>query len=100
MKFTEEIKNRIDSYFDNISPEEFLEVAKRYGYNPNEVQDEEGLVLPEIGQQQNDLKAWNLPRDNYSEGKVSFIKKKEYELLKDTQTFSSAAISDTKPLAA
>lgn len=36
MKLTEEIKNKIDNYFDNISAEELYEVAvKKYGFEEN-----------------------------------------------------------------
>ena len=36
MKLTEEIKNKIDSYFDNISAQELYEIAvSKYGFEEN-----------------------------------------------------------------
>lgn len=36
MKLTEEIKNKIDNYFDNISAQELYEVAvRKYGFEEN-----------------------------------------------------------------
>lgn len=36
MKLTEDIKKRIDNYFDNISPEELFDVAvNKYGFKEN-----------------------------------------------------------------
>lgn len=35
MKLTKEIKNRIDAYFGNISPQELYDLSLKYGFKEN-----------------------------------------------------------------
>lgn len=35
MKLTKEIKNRIDTYFGNISPQELYDLSLKYGFKEN-----------------------------------------------------------------
>lgn len=35
MKLTKEIKNKIDTYFENISPQELYDLSLKYGFKEN-----------------------------------------------------------------